>query len=123
MCHSPKEVEVGKSPDAHIRSSAIRAGGRHASFRPPIAHRGAGITAPTMTWALRVGCLWQRGCDLGWRPFPGGSCDGDEEYHFDEASEEIVDPRFADGRHDDGDYVEDADDDVDDPVDSWFEQE
>ena len=39
-----------------------------------------------MTRAVRVGCLWQRGCDLGWRPFPGGSGDGDEEYHFDEAS-------------------------------------
>jgi hypothetical protein len=58
---------------------------RRAQLDEPVA--AACVLSPTMTRALRVGCLWQRGCDLRWRPFPGGSCDGDEEYHFDEASE------------------------------------
>src|SRR5450631_359709 len=60
-------------------------------------------SSSTTTRVLRVGCLWQRWCELRWRPFPGSSCDGDEEYHFDEASEEVVGPRFADARPDDGD--------------------
>jgi hypothetical protein len=56
---------------------------------------------------------------MRWRPFPGGSGDGDEEYHFDKASEDVVGPLFFDAGHDDADHVEKADDDVDDPVDSW----
>ena len=30
---------------------------------------------------------------------------------------------FADARHDDADHVEEADDDVGDPVDSWLEKQ
>ena len=59
---------------------------QRASFR----HYGR-PTSPKMTRALRIACLWQLGCDLRWRPFPGSSCDGDQEYHFDEACEEVLD--------------------------------
>src|SRR5664280_3819705 len=92
---------------------------RCASATNPVAPGTASVILPTMTRAPPAGCLWQRGRDLRCRPFPGSSCDGDEEYHFDEASEEVVGPRFADARPDDGDQVDEADDDVDDPVDSW----
>jgi hypothetical protein len=73
--------------------------------------------------AGRVARLGNRGCDLRWRPCPGGSGDGGQEYHLDEAPEEVVGPRLPDGRAEDGDDVEEADDDVHDPADPWLEDE
>ena len=86
--------------------------------RPDLLCRGRCIGA-----RRTADCRGQLGRDLRGRPFPGGAGDGDEEDRFDGASEEVVDPRLADARREDGDRVEEADGDVDDPVGSWSEDE
>src|SRR3954470_5655511 len=49
-------------------------------------------------------------------PCPGDACNGEEEDDFDDTSEDVVGPGLADDRDHDGGRVEQADDDVGDPV-------